>query len=184
MELTFLSLPSEFSSKEKVKLKDLPMPRDQEDLDQREPLTLEKLLSLERPMMSESTLSEDKLERRMERLSTKPQMFKDSSPRRELEERFSTEETELTPGKPTKRLTSLMRNSSLNILRKRKPPRKPLSQLQQLPQLKPLQLKPLQLKLLQPKPLQPMPLPLLQPRPERKERSECINNHPNLFSEI
>merc|ERR1711935_941745 len=94
-------------------------------------------------------------------------MCKDLSPRRELEERFSTEETELTPGKPTKRLTSLTRNSSPNILRRRKLPRKPPSQLQKLPQLKPLQ---------------PKPPKLPQPRlPERKERSEY---HQNLFSEI
>merc|ERR1740133_794490 len=92
-------------------------------------------------------------------------MCKDLSPRRELEERSSTEETELTPGKPTKRLTSLTRNSSPNILRRRKLPRKPPSQLQKLPQLKPLQPRLLQLRPHQ------SPL-LLQPKPERKERSE------------
>merc|ERR1712127_571112 len=110
-------------------------------------------------------------------------MCKDLSPRRELEERSSTEETELTPGMPTKRLTSLTRNSSPNILRRRKLPRKPPSQLQKLPQLKPLQPRPPKLPQLKPlKPLQPRPHQLPQPRlPERKERSEY---HPTLFSEI
>merc|ERR1712070_599080 len=101
---------------------DLLMPKDQEDLDQRELLTLE----------------ENKIPK-MERLSIKLHIFKDLLPKKELEERFLTEETELTPGKPTKRLMSLMRSSSLNILKKRKLPRKLLSQLQNQHQLKPLQ---------------------------------------------
>ena len=159
MVLTSQSSHSESSKKEMEKLKDLPTPKDQEDLDQRELLTLEKLSFLEKPMMSESTLLEDRSEKRMVRLSTKPPISKDSSPKRELEERSSTREPELTHGKPTKRLTSLTRNSSQNISRRRKLPRKPPSQLQsqqKLPQLKPLQLKPLQPKPLQPKlPQQP-----------------------------
>jgi len=174
VELTFPSLHLEFSRREMVKLKVSLTPRDQEDLDQREPLTLEKLSFLERPTMSENTLLEDRLERRMEKLSTKPPTSKDSSPRRELEERLSTRETELMPGNQTKKLTSLTRSSSLNILRKRKLPRKPLSQLQ-LPQLP-------QLKLQQPprkprKPLQPRkPMPQLKlqqpPRKPPQRRSE------------
>ncbi len=73
--------------------------------------------------------------------------------KRELEERSSTRTPESTPGKPTRKLTSLTRNSSPNISRRRKLPRKPLSQLQsqKLPQLK-SQSRP---KLLQSKPLQP-----------------------------
>jgi len=57
---TSLSLHSEFSRREMVKLKDSPMPKDQEDSDQRELLTLEKLSFSERPTMSENTLLEDK----------------------------------------------------------------------------------------------------------------------------
>merc|ERR1712166_324085 len=68
-------------------------------------------------MMSESTLLEDRLERKMERLSIKLPISKDSSPKRELEERSSTRDQELTPGNKTKRLTSNTRNSSPNILR-------------------------------------------------------------------
>ena len=164
---TFLSLPSESSSKEMEKLKDSPMPKDQEDSDQRELLTLEKLSSSERPMMSESTLLEDqeKPERVTVKFSTKPPTSKDSSPKRELEERSSTREPESTLGKPTRRLTSPTRNSSPNISRRRKLPRKPPSQLQRL---KLPQLKLPQSKLLQSKPLQPKKRRKL----ERKERSE------------
>merc|ERR1712166_295496 len=111
-------------------------------------------------MMSESTLLEDKSEKRMVRLSTKPPISKDSSSRRD---------PELTHGKPTKRLTSLTRNSSPNISRKRKLPRKPLSQLQSQLKLPP-QLKPLQLKPLQPKPLQ-LKLPQ-QPRRKLERRTK------------
>merc|ERR1712166_999506 len=129
-----------------------------------------------RPMMSESTLLEDRLERRMERLSIKLPISKDSSPKRELEERSSTRDQELTPGNKTKRLTSNTRNSSPNILRTRKLPRKPPNQLQsqKLPQPKLLQLKPLQLKLPQLKPPPRLPQPKLkhQKKRERKERSE------------
>merc|ERR1712166_1523486 len=158
---------------------DSPTPKDQEDLDQRELPILEKLSSLERPMMSESTLLEDRLERKMERLSIKLPISKDSSPKRELEERSSTRDLELTPGNKTKRLTSNTRNSSPNILRTRKLPRKPPNQLQsqklpqpKLLQLKPHQLKPPKLPQLKPPPRLPQPKLKHQKKRERKERSE------------
>merc|ERR1712159_395602 len=105
--------------------------KDQEDSDQRELPTSDLLSCLERTMMSESTLLE---ERSLEetRLSIKPHLSKDLLLTRELEERSSTRDQELMPGRKTRKPTSLTKSSSLSTLRKRRPPRKLLSQLQLL----------------------------------------------------
>merc|ERR1711966_457402 len=103
---------------------DSPMPKDQEDLVQREPTTSDTLSCSERRMMLESTLSEEK-SKEVTRPSTKLQASKDSSPRRESEERLSTrEERSRTPSSSSK-TTSLMRSSSPSTLRRRRLPRKP-----------------------------------------------------------
>merc|ERR1712205_266546 len=75
-------------------------------------------------------------------MGTKLLTSKDSSPKRESEERSSPREAELTPGNPPKKLTSPTRSSSPNILRRRKLPRKPLNQLQSQSKLLQLKLQP------------------------------------------
>merc|ERR1712153_282357 len=119
---------------EKEKLKDLPITREQEDLVQRELTTLDNLSSSERRTMSESTLLEEK-SREVTRLSIKPQRFKDSSPRRESEERSSTRELRSTTGKHPRKTTSPTRNSSPSTSRKRRLPPRPKLRLPPPPQL-------------------------------------------------
>merc|ERR1719183_200029 len=70
-------------------------------------------------MMLESTLSEEKSKEET-RLTTNPHLFKDSLPRRDLEERLSTRETRRLTGTSLRLLRCPMRSFSLNTLRKRK----------------------------------------------------------------
>jgi len=64
------------------------MSKDQEDLDQREPILSELLSPSERLMLLPSTLSEERL-RRVIRLSTRAQRFRDLLLRRDTEEKLS-----------------------------------------------------------------------------------------------
>ena len=133
MAQTFQLLPSKYWSRVKEKSQDLPIKKDQEDSDQREPLTLEELSFLENKTMLESTLlPETTIElpanTELKRLSTNHQRSKDSLLRRELEERSSTRDLELMLGRRARKLTSLMKSSSPNILRKRRLPKRLLIQ--------------------------------------------------------
>merc|ERR1740117_1355322 len=162
----------------RVKSLDLPIPIDQEDSDQREPRTSERLSFSERERMILPSTSLEEKSRREIRLSTKPQRSKDSSPRRRSEERPSSRETSRTDGTNPRMLIKLMRSSSPSTLRKRRPlirpSRKPTLFQLRLPQSRPPQPRLLQLKpLLQLRPPpQPKLLPQPRPLPLRKERSE------------
>jgi len=174
----FQSLPLRFLSREKMTLKDLLMPKDQEDSVQRELTTLDTLSCSERRMTLESTLLEEK-SKEVIRPSIKPQRFKDLSLKRESEERLSPRDQRLRTPKTLNNHTLLTKSSSPSTSRRRKLPRKPLKH--QLPQLPP---KLPQLKPLQPRPLpQKLPLKLPQPKllpqqkrklPVKRERSEAV----------
>merc|ERR1711998_76452 len=107
------------------------------------------------------TTTEKRASTEQKKHSTNHQRSKDLLLRRESEERFLTRDQELMLGRNLRKLTLLMKSSSLNISKKRRQPRKPLIQLQpQLlkkrrsqhqPRLQPSQLRLLQLRL----PLQP-----------------------------
>jgi len=77
-----------FSLRERRTLLASPMSKDQEDLDQREPILSELLSPSERLMLLPSTLSEERL-RRVIRLSTRAQRFRDLLLRRDTEEKLS-----------------------------------------------------------------------------------------------
>jgi hypothetical protein len=130
---TFQSLHSKYWLRVKEKSQDLPIAKNQEDSDQREPLTLEKLSFSENKTMLESTLSpensiEPQANTELKKHSTNHQRSKDLLLRRELEERSSTREVELMLGRRARKLTSLMKSSSPNILRKRRLPKRLLIQ--------------------------------------------------------
>jgi len=81
-----LSLLLKLLKKVQLKLLVLLMLKDQEDLDQRELVILDRPSLWENKTMLESTLSEENLKKEI-RHSIKPQKFKDLSPKKELEER-------------------------------------------------------------------------------------------------
>lgn len=182
---TSQSLHSEFSRRDQVKSPDSPMPRDQEDSDQREPLTSEPLSLLERRITSASTLSEELL-RETTRLDTSPHQSRDWSPTRDSEESLWWRETRKTKLRPPRRLTPDTRSFSPNSSRKRRLlPRRPLI-LQPQHQLRLLQPKPPsqlprrkrrrplpQLRQLQPR--SPKPSQPRRPRPRRVERNEQLS---------
>jgi len=83
--------------------------------------------------MLESTLSpensiEPQANTELKKHSTNHQRSKDLLLRRELEERSSTREVELMLGRRARKLTSLMKSSFPNILRKRRLPKRLLIQ--------------------------------------------------------
>lgn len=82
MDPILLSLLSEFKRKVTLKSRELLTEKSQEDLDLREPTTLERFSLLERLMMLESTSLEEKSKREI-RLSTNHPRFKDSSLKRD-----------------------------------------------------------------------------------------------------
>merc|ERR1719498_917793 len=95
-----------------------------EDSVQREPTTLDKLSLSERRMMLPSTLSQE-LSPEVTRLSTSPQRSKDSSPKRESEERLSTRTPRRKDGNKVRSNKLLTKSSSPSTSRKRRLPRRP-----------------------------------------------------------
>jgi len=87
---------------------------------------------LESTLLPETT-TEKRASTEQKKHSTNHQRSKDLLLRRESEERFLTRDQELMLGRNLRKLTLLMKSSSLNISKKRRQPRKPLIQLQ--PQL-------------------------------------------------
>jgi len=119
---------------------------------------------LESTLLPETT-TEKIANTELKRLSTNLQRSKDSLLKRELEERSSTREVELMLGRRARKLTSLMKNSSPNILRKRRLPKRLLIQ----PQLQLLKKRRSQLQPSQPRRKNQRKLPS-QPRKKNQNR--------------
>ena len=133
-------LPSSLGSLRRVqeRSKVLPMLRDQEDSDQREPTESEPPSPSESRMTQGNVLSEDPLPRPLmlkrkpkRKLSISHPRFRDSSLTRGLEERCSIRDLRKTDGKPPEMLTSPTRSSSPNSLRRRRLPTRTLTVLNQ-----------------------------------------------------
>lgn len=93
----------------------------QEDSDPREPHTSERFSPSERRTMLESTLSEEK-SRRETRPSTNHQRSKDSSLKRDLEERASPRETSSTDSRRPRKTKPSTTRFSLSTSRRRRLP--------------------------------------------------------------
>jgi len=128
VDQTLLLFSLEYSRKVSAKLLASLIKSSQEDSVQKEPITSEALSLLERRMMWESTLFRELLKRKSKRLmiqkskrlSTKLQRSRDSSQKRDLEERSCMLSLRRINGLPLRKLMSLTKNCFPSSSRKRR----------------------------------------------------------------
>jgi len=128
VDQTLLLFSLEYSRKVLVKLLASLIKSSQEDSVQKEPIISEALSLLERRMMSESTLFRELLKRKSKRLmipkwkrlSTKLQRSRDSSQKRDLEERSCMLSLRRINGLPLRKLMSLTKSCFPSSSRKRR----------------------------------------------------------------